>query len=49
MLQEQLCDQRHQGMPMQTPPRAALEVIKPELFLELLVRGPHPVLTGQVA
>src|SRR5215212_887007 len=38
MLQEQVCDQRHQGMPMQTPPRAALEVIKPELLFQLLVR-----------
>src|SRR5215212_9919853 len=38
MLQEQIRDQRHQAMPVQTPPRAALEVIKPELFLKLLVR-----------
>src|SRR5215212_2629620 len=38
MLQEQVRDQRHQGMPVQAPPRAALEVIQPELFLELLMR-----------
>ena len=37
ILQETECDQRHQRMPMQPPPRAALEVIEPELFLELLV------------
>jgi hypothetical protein len=37
MLQEQIGDQRHQRMPVQTPPRAALEVIEPEFFLELLV------------
>ena len=38
MLQEQIGDQRQQRMPMQAAPRAALEVIEPELFLELLVR-----------
>ena len=38
MLQEQVGDQRHQRMPVQPAPRAALEVIEPEFFLELLVR-----------
>ena len=38
MLQEQIRDQRQQRMPVQPAPRAALEVIEPELFLELLVR-----------
>ena len=38
MLQEQIRDQRHQRMPVQTPPGAALEVIEPEFFLELLMR-----------
>ena len=45
MLQEQIRDQGQQGMPVQPAPRAALEVIEPELFLELLVRllGKHPM------
>jgi hypothetical protein len=38
MLQEQVSDQRHQGMSMQTAPRAALEVVEPKLFLHLLMR-----------
>src|SRR3954463_1738086 len=38
MLQEQIRNQGQQRMPMQAPPRAALEVIEPEFFLELLVR-----------
>src|SRR5690349_16048844 len=38
MLQEQISDQGQQGMPVQPAPRAALEVIEPEFFLELLVR-----------
>ena len=38
MLQEQVCDQRHQRMPVQSAPRAALEVIEAEFFLELLMR-----------
>ena len=37
ILQEQIRHQRHQRMPMQPPPRATLEVIEPEFFLELLV------------
>ena len=39
MLQEQIRNQRQQGMPMQAPPGAALEVIEPEFFLELLMRA----------
>src|SRR5215210_9558827 len=38
MLQKQVSDQCHQCMPVQAPPRAALKVIEPEFFLELLVR-----------
>ena len=38
MLQEQIGDERQQRMPMQPSPSPALKVIKPELFLELLVR-----------
>ena len=37
MLQEQKGDQRHQRMPMQTAPGAALEVIKPEFLFQLLM------------
>ncbi len=33
-----LQDQGQQRMPMQAAPRAALEVIEPKFFLELLVR-----------
>ena len=36
-LQEEIRHQRHQRGPMQPPPRAALEVVEPELFLELLM------------
>jgi len=38
LLQEQERDQRQERMPVQTPPRAALEVIEAEFFLHLLVR-----------
>ena len=38
MLQEQKRDQRQQGMAVQTPPRAALEVIETKLLFHLLVR-----------
>ena len=37
ILQEQIRHQRHQRVPMQHPPRAAHEVVEPELFLELLM------------
>ena len=38
MLQEGEGEQGHQRVSVQARPRAALEVIKPKLFLELLVR-----------
>jgi hypothetical protein len=37
LLQEQEGDQRQERMSMQAAPGAALEVIEPKLFLELLV------------
>ncbi len=48
MLQEQVGDERQQYMPMQPAPRAALIVIEPEFFLELLVGLlSHPALLDQ--
>ena len=38
MLQEQVGDHCQQRMPVQSAPRAALEVIQAEFFLELLMR-----------
>jgi hypothetical protein len=38
VLQERQGDQRHQRMAMQARPRAALEVVEAEFFLELLMR-----------
>ena len=37
ILQEEIRDQRHQRVPMQPAPGAALEVVEPELFSELLM------------
>ena len=37
VLQERQGDQRHQRVAMQACPRAALEVIQPQLLLELLM------------
>jgi hypothetical protein len=38
VLQEGEGEQRHQRMSVQARPRSTFEVIKPKLFLELLVR-----------
>ena len=38
MLQEREGDERHQRVAVQACPGAALEVVEPELILELLVR-----------
>ena len=37
MLEEGICDHRHERMTMQALPRAALEVVKTEFFFHLLV------------